>query len=543
MTNHASEVETLAGHITNQIRMTNGLSLDQSLALMRASSIGQTDPRSAHLVADFHEQLQQFQIGKVAIQKLIDHPFAAALGMFFKAFPLPYCEEHIHLTGSLSSDFVFPRLQALIAKGHGERLKQKVTAIYGPDSWPIESPADIDRLLTLKPEERFDRYLKILMLPKLVLIDREAHRDAAYHLANELYTNYNVGKIRLKFTLSRATSDSSEQVPGLDALTSEDIALGLYEGFTAFRSEHPEFEFILSPCFRKEADFFDSARFPDKPTDVLHQVQTILDLLDRYPFLQPHLREVDTVGNERGFFRKSHFNDLRIGFRKLQYRGFQIRSHHGETWNILRHGIQAVDNAMNIWHINTLEHGLSLGINPNYYYHRIYQRSLRWNEQGLAIRPHQMEHHELLDMQWNGNDAVCQKLLNGEKLNASERILFTKAKFHTALEVEHYQHDVLNRMIHKRVSLIALPSSNYKLTACFEDYKQHPFSWWEKKAVKLGVGTDNYITLETNFIKEMLILMFTDPVGLKITKLLMITSGETRRPYISNLLWKMRVNG
>jgi hypothetical protein len=38
----------------------------------------------------------------------------------------------------------------------------------------------------------------------------------------------------------------------------------------------------------------------------------------------------------------------------------------------------------------------------------------------------------------------------------------------------------------------------------------------------------------------MLILLFTDPKNLKITKLLMVTTGETRRPYISHLLWKMR---
>ena len=54
-------------------------------------------------------------------------------------------------------------------------------------------------------------------------------------------------------------------------------------------------------------------------------------------------------------------------------------------------------------------------------------------------------------------------------------------KFHNAREIEHYQHDVLNRMINKKVSLVALPSSNLKLTGCFPDYKDHPFSWWEKK--------------------------------------------------------------
>ena len=117
---------------------------------------------------------------------------------------------------------------------------------------------------------------------------------------------------------------------------------------------------------------------------------------------------------------------------------------------------------------------------------------------------------------------------------------FIKAKFHTAREVEHYQHDVLNRLIQKGVSLVSLPSSNNKLTGQFEDYKDHPFSWWEKKGVHLGVGTDNYITLNTNFIQEMLIVLYTDPADLKITKLLMVTTGEQRRPYISHLLWKMR---
>ena len=95
-------------------------------------------------------------------------------------------------------------------------------------------------------------------------------------------------------------------------------------------------------------------------------------------------------------------------------------------------------------------------------------------------------------------------------------------------------------MIHKNVSLVALPSSNLKLTGAFPDYKDHPFSWWEKKGLRLGVGTDNYITLSTNFIQEMLILLFSDPGKLKITKLLMITAKEDRRPYISHLLWTMR---
>ena len=99
--------------------------------------------------------------------------------------------------------------------------------------------------------------------------------------------------------------------------------------------------------------------------------------------------------------------------------------------------------------------------------------------------------------------------------------------------------DVLNRMINKNVSLISLPSSNLKLTGAFPDYKDHPFSWWEKKGVQLGIGTDNYITLKTNFIREMLILLFSEPENLKITKILMVATKEKRRPFLSNCLWML----
>ena len=57
--------------------------------------------------------------------------------------------------------------------------------------------------------------------------------------------------------------------------------------------------------------------------------------------------------------------------------------------------------------------------------------------------------------------------------------------------------------------------------------------------IRLGVGTDNYITLGTNFTQEMLILLYSDPYNLKIMKLLMVTTKEPRRPYLSHLLWRM----
>jgi len=534
-------IRQLAGALTEIISETNGITLMDTLELLRHSESLSSRSELLGLILEFQDLLQAFQIDQVGIDKLLIHPVAKGLFHFFKNFPLPYRDEHTHLTGALSAEFIFPRLQKLLSGPNRALYEKKITSIYGPDSLPIGSIEDVERLLRLKDDERFSRYLSILLLPKLLLTDRQAHRDAAYHMAKELFEKYNVGFIRLKFTLSRASASEAEQVPGLENLTEEDVVLGLYDGFMAYRQERPSFDFVLSPSFRKEASFFDASRFKSKKEHFLHQVSEILALLEKHPKLRPHLCEVDTVGDERELFRKSHFQDLKLGFRKLQYRGFRVRSHHGEVWQTLRKGIQAVDNAMNIWRIDTLEHGLSLGVNPNYYFHSLFQRVMKWNRRGEAIRPGTPEWFEVSEMDWaESASAVRDKLLNGQPLDASEVRLFTKAKFHTAREVEIYQHDVLNRMIDKSVTLVSLPSSNNKLTVVFEDYKDHPFSWWEKKGVGLGIGTDNYVTLNTNFIQELLILLFTDPHDLKITKLLMVATGETRRAYLSQLLWQMR---
>jgi adenosine deaminase len=533
-------VQRLTRRLVELISETNGLSLLDTIELAEQSGFAENDPAVDALIRDFHALLDQFRLDRERIDPLLRHPFSDALGAVFRSFPLPYREEHIHLSGSLDAEFVFDRLQPLLAGPNRALYEKKITEVYGLDSLPIESVADVERLIRLREGERFDRYLKILYLPKLILTTREAHAEAAHRMASRLYRESNVGAIRLKFTLFRETSDSSEQIPGLEDLTPEDVVLGLFEGFSRFRREVPGFEFILSPSFRKEASFYDAARFGSKREHFGEQVRQIVELLAKYPELRDHVHEVDTVGDEKGFHRKAHFQEMKIGLRKLQAYGFGVRSHHGETWNTLRQGIQAVDNAMNIWHVDAIEHGLSLGINPNYYFHSMLQRVMKWNRRGEAVRPGSLEHHELIDMDWNGREGIRDRVLGGERLSETETTLFTKAKFHAAKEVEHYQHDVLNRMIDKRLSLIALPSSNKRLTGAFEDFKDHPFSWWEKKGLKLGVGTDNDVTLGTSFIREMLILLYTDPLELKITKLLIVTTGETRRPYISHLLWEMR---
>lgn len=530
----------LTSALTKIISETNGISLSDTIDLLLSSDLQQRHAEAYQQVANFRELLNQFQINQVTISSLLKHPLSAALAEFFSHFPLKYNEEHIHLTGAITAEFIYPRLKKLLEGPYKAIYEEKIKEVYGENALPIRSVADVDKLIRLQENEGFSRYLKILYLPKLIFISREAHEEAAFHMAEELYHKYNVGKIRLKFSLSRSTASSSEQIPGIDDVTSEDVVLGLYDGFKKFQVKHPDFDFILSPSFRKESNHFDAEKFPNRQAHFIEQINEIIALLDQHPFLIRHLTDVDTVGDERELYRKEHFNEMQGGFRKLQYRGFKIRSHHGETWYTLKKGIQAVDNAMNIWHIDTLEHGISLGINPNKYFHRIYQDIHAKNQKGIAITEKDPLYRELSELDWGFNRHVLEKIKTGTVLTAEEDILFVKAKFHTAREVEHYQHDVLNRMIQKGVTLVSLPSSNNKLTGKFEDYKDHPFSWWEKKGVQLGVGTDNYVTLNTNFIYEMLILLYTDCVNLKITKLLMVTTGETRRPYISHLLWAMR---
>ncbi|QLY25788.1 hypothetical protein [Bdellovibrio sp. KM01] len=530
----------LVAALTTIISETNGISLSDTLDLLLSSDLNDKNPEAYKLVADFRNLLNRFQINEITITTLLKHPISAALFDFFKNFPLKYHEEHIHLTGAISADFIYPRLKKLLEGPDKAIYEQKISEVYGPQALPIRSVEDVDKLIRLQENEGFARYLKILYLPKLIFLNREVHAEAAYHLASDLWKNFNVGSIRLKFSLSRSTSSSSEQIPGIDDVTPEDVVLGLYDGFKKFQDEHSEFRFILSPSFRKEANHFDAENFKTRKEHFMSQIDELVQMLDKYPFLQKVMTDADTVGDERELYRKEHFNEMKMGFRKLQYRGFKIRSHHGETWHTLKKGIQAVDNAMNIWHIDTLEHGISLGINPNKYFHRLYQDFIKRNNDGKGFTEKDPLYRELTELDWADNRHVLEKLLKGERLDDAEKVLLVKAKFHTAREVEHYQHDVLNRMIQKGVTLVSLPSSNNKLTGKFEDYKDHPFSWWEKKGVQLGVGTDNHVTLNTNFIYEMLILLYTDSVNLKITKLLMVTTGESRRPYISHLLWTMR---
>ena len=521
------------------ISETNGISLADTLEMAAHSLLAKDRASLQRDIQHFRKLLANFQQDQADITTLLEHPASLALRQFFRYFPLKYREDHIHLTGSLSPDFIFPRLKKLLQGPKKNIYKAKIVETYGPEALPIRKVEDVDRLIRLQHDEFFEKYLQILLLSKLILTNRKAHREAAYHLAERLYGQYNVGFIRLKFSFSRHSTKKEDEIPGLEKLTSEDITLGLYEGFAEFQKKHPDFDFILSPSFRKEEFFFDDSRFRSKKDHFDHQVDQIVKLVSKYPFLKEKMVDVDTVGDERGLYRKTHFGPMKYGLRRLHRHGFQIRSHHGEIWNTLRKGVQAVDNALNIWHIDTLEHGLSLGINPNFYYHILFERVVQENSKECPLKKGHTDYHEIMEMEWE-DENIRDKLIKGKKLTREEILSFISTKSNTAREVEHYQHDVLNRLIDKEVTVVVLPSSNSRLSYFFPDHKDHPFSWWEKKGLCLGVGTDNYIALNTDFLQEMLILLYTDCQNLKITKLLMIATGETRRPYLGRLLWSMR---
>ncbi|QUE32165.1 hypothetical protein [Francisella philomiragia] len=532
-----SEINSLNKKLNKIIIETNGLSIFNTLELLSYENL---DEHESQCLQDFIKKLKLFNNDELDIEDLLNHPIGIAFYDFLKSFPLKYHEEHIHLTGSLSAEFIYTRLKKLLDGKNGNIYSQKIVNIYGENALPINSVEDVEKLIVLKDGEKFSRYLDLLYLAKIILNTKQDHIDAAYHMASELYHKYNVGSIRLKFTLSRSTSDEKEAILNEDLATEEDVVLGLYEGFEKFKEEYPDFGYVLSPSFRKEANFFDATKFKTKKESFEYQVNCLIDILEKYPFLQNVMKDIDTVGDEKNIYKKAHFETLKQGIRKLQYYGFKIRSHHGETFHTLKKGVQAVDNALNIWNIDTLEHGLSIGINPNYYFQRLLQKVLKLNQNSQPLDDKSMEYREIQEIHWNeNNSSIRDKITNGIKLNSDEILEFTKIKFHTAIEIERYQHDVLNRIISKNIGVVGLPSSNLKLTTAIPDYKDHPFSWWEKKGIKLGIGTDNYITLDTNYIREMLIILFSDAHNLKITKLLMVACKENRRAYISSLLWKM----
>ena len=196
--------EELFEHLLSIVSETNGISLLSTLDMMLRSHRIKEKPLLLGPIARFKELLHEYHQGRADVHELLNHPVAYALSKFFKNFPLPFKEQHIHLTGSLSPEFIFPHLKKLLSGSNADLYKKKIFDAYGEEGKNISTVEDLRNLLVLKDDERFDRYLEILLLPKLILTSKEIHKKAAFHMAKELYEKYNIGSVRLKFTYSRA---------------------------------------------------------------------------------------------------------------------------------------------------------------------------------------------------------------------------------------------------------------------------------------------------------------------------------------------------
>ena len=125
---------------------TNGISLLDSLDLMLSSSLKTKNSEAYLWVYEFKNLLNSFITNEINIQKLRAHPFIHVLEDFFKRFPIKYKEEHIHLTGSLTAEFVWQQLQPLIEGPHAAIYESRIKAVYGEQAWPIRSVDDVNKL-------------------------------------------------------------------------------------------------------------------------------------------------------------------------------------------------------------------------------------------------------------------------------------------------------------------------------------------------------------------------------------------------------------
>lgn len=333
--------------IANNLSLLLSRKVDSSLEEVLSSLKEQEEFKT--LIEDFERLLEEFSRNEAVLKKLFKHQVGEGLREFLKRFPKGYLDAHAHLSGSLHSSFLLPKVLNILKGEEGEVFAQHIERVYGSGSSKIETEEDISKLLCCYDTLHFKDFLiKGLYLPKLIFIDKKTHVEAAEHVANTFYKNFNVKNLRLKFTLSRKTVDSFEQVPQSESVTFEDVLSGLFEGFKRFQRLHPDFQFTLSPSFRKEENFFDAKNFKSKQEYFEFLVDKLLEFLEKNPHLKENINEVDTVGDELYFYKEEHFLTLSRGIAKLKANGFKVRSHHGEVFFTLLEAVRAIGFAISL---------------------------------------------------------------------------------------------------------------------------------------------------------------------------------------------------
>src|SRR6185369_4335066 len=138
-------VPRLQRFLTQLISETSGLALEDTLMLAEQSPQLDDEPDLGACVGEFHDLLGKFRLQEVPIEALLEHPVSHAFEAFFRAFPIPFHDEHIHLTGSLDAECVYARLAALLEGPHRALYEKKIAEVYGEDALPIKSAGDVDR--------------------------------------------------------------------------------------------------------------------------------------------------------------------------------------------------------------------------------------------------------------------------------------------------------------------------------------------------------------------------------------------------------------
>ena len=138
-------IPRLQRFLTQLISETGGLALEDTLVLAQQSPQLDDEPDLGACIGEFHDLLGRFRLQQIPIEALLEHPVSHAFEAFFRAFPIPFHDEHIHLTGSLDAEFVYPRLAALLAGPQRALYEKKIADVYGRDALPIRNASDVDR--------------------------------------------------------------------------------------------------------------------------------------------------------------------------------------------------------------------------------------------------------------------------------------------------------------------------------------------------------------------------------------------------------------
>src|SRR5205814_7845365 len=96
-TKKENTIREIKNALIDIISETNGVTINDTLELLSFSPELKKNALVEKSLNEFRKLLHSVQNNEVDISTLLQHSFSEAFFLFFKEFPLPYHEEHIHL--------------------------------------------------------------------------------------------------------------------------------------------------------------------------------------------------------------------------------------------------------------------------------------------------------------------------------------------------------------------------------------------------------------------------------------------------------------